>query len=491
MSAENQPEKPETQEKPAKLTPPKPSTSKSSVITIHPEGERIQPKKAEGRFAKLRIAAIVATQFVFYIVPWFNWNGRQAVLFDIPERHFYIFGLSLGMGDLIYLALLLMICAFGLFWWTTVAGRLWCGYACPQTVYTEIMLWIDHFVEGDRNKRLKLEKSPWNFTKIRIKTTKALLIFAVCAWTGISFAGWFVPIREFVPALFSMNAGGGAVFAAAFYGFMTFLMAHVMREKVCLHMCPYARFQSAMFDKDTLIISYDAERGEPRGARKKTAGKDETRLGDCINCTMCVQVCPVGIDIRNGLQYQCIGCAACIDACDEIMDKMNYPRGLIRYTTEGALEHEYEESAIKKRLLRPRVVGYGVVLAVIVTAFLVGLTFRKTVEIDILKDRGVMVRENSKGWLENAYNLRIVNNNESEIVLTASVKGFDEIALTGLPEGGLKIAPRETVTIPVQVSTIPEYADKGSHPIEFAFSYGQAGKAEKNVINEDATFIGE
>lgn len=471
----------------------KPVDPRASVIQIHPEGERIHPKKAQGRFAKLRILAVLVTQFVFYVVPWFNWSGRQAVLFDIPERHFYIFGLSLGMGDLIYLALLLMICAFGLFWWTTIAGRLWCGYSCPQTVYTEIMLWIDNLVEGDRNKRLKLEKSPWNATKIRIKLTKYLLIFAFCAWTGITFAGWFNPIRQLVPALFQFNAGGGAMFAAAFYGFMTFLLAHIMREKVCLHMCPYARFQSAMFDKDTLIISYDAERGEPRGARKKTASKEETGLGDCINCAMCVQVCPVGIDIRNGLQYQCIGCAACIDACDEIMDKMNYPRGLIRYTTEGALEHEYEEKDIKKRLKRPRVAGYGAVLAVVVVAFLVGISHRKMVEVDILKDRGVMVRENTKGWLENAYNLRIINNSENTQLMTATVSGFDEIALTGLPEGGIKLAPRETVTIPVQVSTIPEYADKGSHPLEFKFVYRDSddAQAEQTVITEEAAFIGE
>ena len=437
MSPENQAENttPST-EKTAKATPPKPSKPKSSVIQIHPEGERIHPKKAEGRFAKLRIAAVLATQFVFYVIPWFNWSGRQAVLFNIPDRHFFIFGLSLGMGDLIYLALLLMICAFGLFWWTTIAGRLWCGYSCPQTVYTEIMLWIDNLVEGDRNKRLKLEKSPWNFTKIRIKATKYLLIFLVCAWTGITFAGWFIPIRQFVPDLFTGAAGGGAMFAA---------------------------------------------------------NKEDSGLGDCINCTMCVQVCPVGIDIRDGLQYQCIGCAACIDACDEIMDKMGYERGLIRYTTEGALEHEYPESDIKKRLKRPRVAGYGAVLLVVIIAFLVGISTRKMVEVDILKDRGVMVRENSQGWLENAYNLRIINNSENEQLMTATVKGFDEIALTGLPENGIKIAPRETVTIPVQVSTIPEYADKGSHPIEFTFIYRETGSADSKptTLEEKATFIGE
>ena len=483
----------EQSEKPAKTAPPKPSKPKSSVIQIHPEGERIHPKKAEGRFAKLRIAAVLATQFVFYVIPWFNWSDRQAVLFNIPDRHFFIFGLSLGMGDLIYLALLLMICAFGLFWWTTIAGRLWCGYSCPQTVYTEIMLWIDHLVEGDRNKRLKLDKEPWNLRKIRIKFTKYLIIFAVCAWTGITFAGWFTPIREFVPAVFTMQAGGTALFAAAFYGFVTWLFAHQMREQVCKHMCPYARFQSAMFDHDTLVISYDAERGEPRGARKKTASKEDTQLGDCINCTMCVQVCPTGIDIRDGLQYQCIGCAACIDACDEIMDKMGYPRGLIRYTTEAVLKHEYTDADVKKRLLRPKVVGYGVVLLVAVIGLCVGLATRATVQIDVIKDRGVMVRENKEGLLENSYNLSISNASEQTQIIQASVSGLDDIRLTGLPENGISIKGGDIITIPVQVATQPEYAEKGSHPIQFTFKYRVAGQPENEarVLQEKSIFIGE
>ncbi|KLT73157.1 ferredoxin [Neisseria arctica] len=473
-------------------TEPQSKQPKEQVIQLYQGSKRIHPKLAKGRFANLRILAILATQFVFYVLPWFNWGGRQMVLFDIPDRHFYIFGLSLGMGDLIYLAGLLIICAFGLFWWTTLAGRLWCGYACPQTVYTEIMLWIDHLVEGDRNKRLKLEKEPWNFRKIRIKATKYLLIFLVCAWTGLTFAGWFTPIRELIPSLFDFSISGGALFAAAFYGFMTFLFAHIMREQVCKYMCPYARFQSAMFDHDTLIISYDEERGEPRGARKKNVSREETPLGDCINCTMCVQVCPVGIDIRDGLQYECIGCAACIDACDEIMDKMNYPRGLIRYTTESVLKHEYTDKDIKKRLLRPRVLGYGAVLFIAVAAWLFGISTREALRIDIIKDRGVMVRENKAGWLENAYNLRIINSSEDEQVLKASVSGFEDIALTGLPEEGVRIPGNDTITIPVQVSTIPEYADKGSHPIEFTFRYHETDdESEFRTIIEKASFIGE
>lgn len=463
------------------------------IIPIHPEGQRIHPKKATGYFANLRLALIGTTQMFFYVMPWLMWNERQAVWFDISSRHFYIFGMVLVPNHLLYLAGLLMVCAFGLFWWTTIAGRLWCGYACPQTVYTEIMLWIDYFIEGDRNKRLKLEKEPWHFHKIRIKLTKYLLIFMVAAWTGITFTGWFIPIREFAPAIFNGTAASGAILASTIYGTFTWLLGHIMREKVCLHMCPYARFQSAMFDHDTLIISYDEERGEPRGARKKNTDRSETNLGDCINCTMCVQVCPVGIDIRNGLQYQCIGCAACIDACNEIMDKMNYPRGLIRYTTEAVLKHEYSDADIKKRLLRPKVMLYGTFLFLALAGLLIGFTTRQTINIDVIKDRGVMVRENKQGMLENTYSLKINNANETDQILTATVSGFDDIRLTGLPENGLTLKGGELVSIPIQVSTQPEYADKGGHPIEFEFHYRpvNAPESEARTLKEKATFIGE
>ncbi|MCP2040261.1 cytochrome c oxidase accessory protein FixG [Neisseria sp. HSC-16F19] len=468
---------------------------KEQVVQLYQGSKRIHPKLAKGRFANLRILAIVATQLFFYGMPWINWSGRQAVWFDIPGRHFYIFGMVLSPGDLIYLAGLLMISAFGLFWWTTIAGRLWCGYACPQTVYTEIMLWIDHLVEGDRNKRLKLDKSPWNFTKIRIKATKYLLIFAVAAWTGITFVGWFVPIRTVVADIFTLNWAAlstATLFTAAFYGFMTWFFGHIMREQVCKHMCPYARFQSAMFDQDTLVISYDPARGEPRGARKKNASKEETQLGDCINCTMCVQVCPVGIDIRDGLQYECIGCAACIDACDEIMDKMNYPRGLIRYTTEAALNKQYPEAEIKKRLLRPKVVGYGAILAAVCCLLVVGLFTRDIVSIDIIKDRGVMARENRQGMLENLYNLRISNSSETEQVVTAEVSGFNTIQLNGLDPQGISVPPGATITVPVQVATYPEYAGRGSHPIEFTFYYQDKGDdSTRRTLVEKASFIGE
>ena len=459
---------------------------KEQPIQVYQGAKRIHPKLAKGRFANIRIIMILATQLFFYGVPWINWDGRQAVWFDVLGRHFYIFSLVFEPADLLYLTGLLIVSAFGLFWWTTVAGRLWCGYSCPQTVYTEIMLWIDHFVEGDRNKRLKLDKEPWNFRKIRIKTLKYLLIFIVAAWTGITFAGWFTPIREFVPAIFNGTAGHIALGTAAFYGFVTWLFGHIMREQVCLHMCPYARFQSAMFDHDTLVISYDEERGEPRGARKKTAERGEGGIGDCINCTMCVQVCPVGIDIRDGLQYQCIG-------CDEVMDKMGYPRGLIRYTTEAVLKHEYTDQDIKKRLLRPKVVGYGGVLLAAIIGLAVGIATRQTMQIDVIKDRGVMVRENTQGLLENSYNLSISNASDKTQIVTAEVSGLEDIHITGMPPQGIVVPAGQLVSAPVQVNVPPEYAEKGSHPIMFTFRYRYEGQPETEVreIKEKSIFIGE
>ena len=466
----------------------------SEEISLYQSSKRIHPKWTTGFFSKLRIAAVLITQFVFFILPWFNYDGRQAVLFDIADRHFYLFGLVLLPGDLIFLSGLLFLSAFGLFWWTTIAGRLWCGYACPQTVYTEIMMWFDRFFEGDRAARLKLEKAPWDARKIRIKALKYLTIFLFCTWVGLTFIGWFSPIREVFRDFFNFSLSGTQWFAAIFYGFITFLMAHIMREQVCKYMCPYARFQSAMFDRDTLIISYDEERGEPRGIRKKN--QDNQNLGDCVNCTLCVQVCPVGIDIRDGLQYECIGCAACIDACDEVMDKLGKPRGLVRYTTEAALEKEYPENKILSRMKRPRVMGYGVILAIVLVALIIGLFNRQTLRVDIIKDRGVMVRENTKGWTENSYTFRILNASDKTQVLNASVLDLEGAEITGIQKD-LAIPPGEPLSLPVQVAIPPEEYnsnDEGTpkkrhQKIRFVFSYHEQGDEEVRQFEEKAAFI--
>ena len=436
---------------------------KEQVVNLYQGSKRIHPKLAKGRFANWRILAILATQLVFYVIPWLTWSGRQAVLFDIPGRHFYIFGITLVPGDLIYLTGLLLLSAFGLFWWTTIAGRLWCGYACPQTVYTEVMLWIDHLVEGDRNKRLKLDKEPWNARKIRIKFTKYLLIFVVCAWTGITFAGWFTPIRELVPAFFNFTVSGGALFAAAFYGFATFFMAHIMREQVCKYMCPYARFQSAMFDNDTLIISYDEERGEPRGARKKNLSSEEAGLGDCINCTMCVQVCPVGIDIRDGLQYECIGCAACIDVCDQVMDKVGLPRGLIRYSTENAIAQQLGKKEILGHIVRPRILLYTAILLLITGLSVWFLAHRIPLKVDIIRDRSTLAREADDGRIENVFMLQIMNTEEQPHRYKVTVDGLPDLKISGADE--VDVPPATLQSFNTIVSVPPDAGKPGANQI--------------------------
>jgi cytochrome c oxidase accessory protein FixG len=302
-----------------------------------------------------RWAMVFLTQLVFYGLPWLEWGQRQMVLFDLGARRFYIFGLVLYPQDFIYLTGLLIISALSLFLFTAVAGRLWCGFSCPQTVYTEIFMWIEHKIEGDRSARLRLDGGPWTFEKIRKKFFKQIVWITVALWTGFTFVGYFVPIRELGVELLAWQ-GGWQIFWVLFYGFATYGNAGFMREQVCKYMCPYARFQSAMFDKDTLIVSYDVERGEPRGPRNKTVDYKAKGLGDCIDCTLCVQVCPVGIDIRKGLQYECIGCGLCVDACNTVMDKMKYPRGLIRFTTQNGVVKRWTQSQMLRRVLRPRVI---------------------------------------------------------------------------------------------------------------------------------------
>ena len=312
--------------------------SKVIVEEYYKKREKIQPRKVTGIFANLRIASVLTLLGLYYVFPWIQWNGHQAVLLDLPQRKFHYFGITFWPQDFFYLAILLIIAALALFFFTTLAGRLWCGFACPQTVWTEVFLWIEEFVEGNRNKRLKLDKAPMDARKFRIRATKHIIWIALSLWTGFTFVGYFTPIITLSSSVASLSLGGWEWFWILFYGFATYGNAGWMREQVCTYMCPYARFQSAMFDKDTLVISYDEKRGEPRGARKRTADLKDNNLGSCVDCTMCVQVCPTGIDIRDGLQYQCIGCAACIDICDDVMDKMGYEKGLIRYTTENTLD---------------------------------------------------------------------------------------------------------------------------------------------------------
>lgn len=385
--------------------------------------QKIFPREVSGRFARLRVLSVWGLLGLYYGMPWVQWSGRQAVLFDLPARKFYVFGLVLWPQDFIFLTALLIIAAFGLFFFTAVGGRLWCGYACPQTVWTETFLWIERVVEGSRSERMKLDRMAWSAKKLARRATKHLLWGTFALFTGATFVGYFTPIKTLFAEALTFSLGPWELFWCVFYGFATYGNAGFLREQVCKYMCPYARFQSAMFDRDTLIITYDSQRGEPRGSRRRGADFKAAKLGACIDCTMCVQVCPTGIDIRQGLQSECIACAACIDACDSVMDRMSYPRGLIRYTTQNALDHK------RTRIVRPRVVIYAVLLVGLVTAFAVGLILRKPVDVDVIRDRNVLYRMMDDGRVENVYNVKILNKSERPHRFAVAVRGSGALTL--------------------------------------------------------------
>jgi polyferredoxin len=463
--------------------------------------KKIYPREIKGRYQRLQRLALIVLLGLYYVVAWLQWDDRQAVLWDLPARKFYIFNLVFWPQDFIFLALLLIIAGLALFFFTALAGRLWCGYACPQTVWTEAFLWIEKKLEGDRNQRMKLDAGSWNANKLFRKFGKHSLWLILALWTGFTFVGYFTPIRELTTRFMPYDWSHWELFWVLFYSFATWGNAGFMREQVCKYMCPYARFQSAMFDRNTLIIAYDSLRGEIRGSRRKGSlssvlersrgllpinklndhgvvpfEASETKpvaeeLGDCIDCTLCVQVCPTGIDIRDGLQYECIACGACIDACNSIMDKLEYPQGLIRYTTQNQLE------AKSSRVLRPRIFVYGFLLLGLAALFAVGILQRSPLIVDVMRDKQ-LYRINNEGNIENSYTLRIINkDNEAHIYkirvdTQAKIKmedSEDEISLTSEEVQTLAItlvAEKNEVKGVAEVKFIIEQTDGSVKEIE-------------------------
>ena len=477
---------------------------------LYASERKIYPRDVEGSFQRLRHAAVFVLLGMFYAFPWLRWDGRQAVLFDLPARKFYIFGLNFWPQDFVFLAMLLMIAAMALFFFTTLAGRLWCGYACPQTVWTEVFLWMERWTEGDRGRRMKLDAAPWSLEKARRKLAKHSLWLLFALWTGFTFVGFFTPITD-LAARAPSGWGGWEKFWVFFYALATWGNAGFLREQVCKYMCPYARFQSAMFDRNTLIIAYDPMRGEPRGPRKRGLGSVLERgrglidrvlaydyvfraahhpsaadaavhargntaiadvglsaeplpaftpdqLGDCIDCTICVQVCPTGIDIRNGLQYECIACGACIDACDEVMDKMDYPRGLIRYSTQNAIDGK------PTRIVRPRIIVYGLLLLGLCVGWAWGVTHRSPVIAEVLRDRNALYRERADDSIENGYTLKIVNKTVVPQRYRVRVEAGEGIALSG---GVIEVsaATEEVLEVPLLLSADDDV--EGKHEVTF------------------------
>ena len=448
--------------------------------SLYAKAEKIYPREVHGLFARLRVLGVLGLLGIYYITPWLRWDGHQALLLDLPARKFHIFFITLWPQDFFYLAVLLIIAGLVLFFVTALAGRVWCGYACPQTVWTEAFLWIERKVEGNRLQQQKLDALPMGARKFRIKATKHFLWLAFSAWTGFTFVGYFSPIDELGRNLLTFNIGPWETFWILFYGFATYGNAGFMREQVCKYMCPYARFQSAMFDKDTLVVSYIPNRGEPRGSRKRSVDPAAAGMGDCIDCTLCVQVCPTGIDIRDGLQYECIACSACIDACDDVMDKMGYDKGLIKYTTEQAMQGG------KTHILRPRIVIYALILLAIFAAFGYSFSQRISLGLDVIRDRNTLYRETSDGLIENVYILKILNMDNAGHQYELSVSGIPgltlhkDMAVIQVESGGI-------MELPVRLRA--DEADLEARSSDVVFELF-ATDDDSLAVSEDARFLG-
>jgi cytochrome c oxidase accessory protein FixG len=435
------------------------------MVSLYAAEQKIYPRSVSGWFAWWRWALVAATQALYYGLPWLQWGERQAVLFDLGTRRFYVFGWVLYPQDFIYLTGVLVVSALSLFLFTAVAGRLWCGYACPQTVYTEMFMWIEQKIEGDRSARMRLDAGPKSLAKLSRKTLKHIVWLALALWTGFTFVGYFSPIRDLGAAVAGWHLGPWETFWILFYSFATYGNAGFMREQVCKYMCPYARFQSAMFDRDTLIITYDEQRGEPRGRRSRSADPVALSLGACVDCSLCVQVCPTGIDIRKGLQYECIGCAACVDVCNGVMDKMGYARGLIKYTTQNGLAHGWAGWQVFRRALRPRVLVYGAILGAVVTAMAIGLALRVPFKVDVVRDRAVMARIVAGGQIENVYRLQLMNAKEAARTYQFSATGLPGLAV--VTDHAVTVEPAQARWAVVRLRVPAGELASGSHSIHF------------------------
>lgn len=448
-----------------------------SEVDLYQRREKIYTRKIEGFFQKVRLYTGWPILVAYFSIPWMSWGGEPLVHFDIPARQFHILTMTFWPQDFRFLAWFLMIAAFGLFFITSLAGRVWCGYTCPQTVWTAIFMWIEQKTEGSRNQRIKLDQAPWSANKFFRKYLKHSMWVTVAFATGFTFIGYFIPAPELVWQIIRLDLHPWAMFWIGFFTWTTYINAGWLREQVCMYMCPYARFQSVMFDKDTLIVSYDSQRGEPRGSRKRDAARGEQGLGDCVDCELCVQVCPTGIDIRNGLQYQCITCALCIDACNSVMDKMHYPRGLIRYTTEHQLDGE------EHHWLRLKPVGYAIGILAMSSLLVYSLATRSPIGFDVIRDRNQLFIKTDSGSVQNVYTLRIMNMDRTSHRFTVTVNGIEATVLADLP---ITLDAGEVRDLPVRLEAGAD-SIQGSRPFEFQLQATDNGSLQKT---RESRFIG-
>jgi cytochrome c oxidase accessory protein FixG len=463
------------------------------VIPIHPveswtPTDKIHARSTKGLFSQWRWAFVWLTQAVFYGVPWLTWNARQAVLFDLDAKRFYLFGAVLFPQDLIYLAALLVVSALLLFFATAVVGRVWCGFACPQTVYTSIFMWIENRFEGSHQNRKRLDHVGWGAEKLLRRGGKHMAWMIFGLWTGFTFVGYFSAIRPLTGDALSLTVGPWTTFWILFYGLFTYLNAGLVREKVCLHMCPYGRFQGSLMDERTLNVAYDHQRGEPRRGTFEDDHRD-AKDGHCIDCTLCVQVCPTGIDIRNGLQAACIGCGLCIDACDDVMTKVLAPKGLIRMASLHELSDAHtSQRPFIQRVLRTRVWVYGSLLILVIAATSTAFSTRPEVRMNVIRDRSVMTRQVEQGAAENVYTLQLMNASDHEKTVVVDVQPSHLVSLTKPAASVLGPAQATSLTVTVRMPSIEAMLHAGKVlPIRFLVASPTATAGTD--ANEASTFL--
>jgi len=464
---------------PVKDVTPKQGSGATETYDLYAKREEIYVKYTTGLFKNLRNISSAIMLLMFYGFSWIQYDGKQAVLFDLPNRQFHIFNFTFWPQDFMLLSWLLIILAFTLFFVTVFAGRLWCGYACPQFVWTWLFIRIEQLTEGDRNARMKLDKAPWSANKILRKLAKHLIWLAIGAVSAVAFVGYFSPVRELVPNILSFNLGPWEIWWLAFFTVGTYGAAGWLREQVCIYMCPYARFQSVMFDQDTLIISYDEKRGENRGARKRHIDHKAEGLGDCIDCGHCVHVCPVGIDIRDGLQYECVACGACVDACDNIMEKMGYEKGLVRYTTE------HELNGNTTHIFRPRLIGYFVAICAMFIAFSYVLFTRIPLEVDVIRERGQLYSTTNDGLIRNTYTLKLANKSQRDYQYEIRVEGLDDAIIKG--DTVVNVAVGELLDHNLSIILDPRAMDRANYEIDFVVTATDGSGVE---AESESRFIG-
>lgn len=440
---------------------------------------KIHAKAISGKFNTLRWSMVWFTQIIFYGTCWLNWEvggiTRQAVWLDIAHEKFYLFGQVFWPQDALLLAIVLILAAIALFFVTTLAGRLFCGFACPQTVYTSLFTWVEARIEGDHLARLKLDQGPWNARKLLLKGIKHSLWLLVSCWTAITFVGYFTPIRELLAGLPAGQIGPWEGFWLIFYAAFTYVQAGLAREAVCQHMCPYSRFQGVMFDPTTRSVAYDSQRGEPRSARKQSG-----HAGDCIDCGICVQVCPTGIDIRDGLQYQCINCGLCIDACNQVMDKVGLPRGLVRFMS-GQAQRGSEPNG--RQAGRARVAAYAALLLCFSLLAAWVLNERSLLLVDVLRDRGALHRETAEGQIENAYTVKLMNLDEKPRRFSIEVAGLPGLSIVGEKEFTVEAGSIRPLSLTL---SLPGGAEQhGIQPIRFRVSATQDASIS---VTENSSF---